>query len=357
MNLPRIALFTHRFLEPTHIAVAQSLSCLTDYRFHVYAKQVSFRHCFDIPTVVHTSVWHQGIPEGFFQPDLYHSIWDDKVSFRVLPIIDQSPRPYVVTLHGGRDVACGLFDRRYKDRIDALLERANAFTVVCGSHRAKLIARGADPNKIWVIPVGIDPRLYSDSAGVAAREPVICQVARFIEKKGVLDTVDTFRRVLAVEPKAKLLLVGDGPLKPAIEARIREHGIGARCQITGPLSHRDMLGALRSATVYLHPARTSTDGDQEGTPMAILEAQALGLPVVATHSGAIAEIVEDKVTGLLVRERAVADLAAAVIGVINNLDLARALGARARERILQRHCLDSVARSYASLYRHLLEGR
>lgn len=164
MKLPLIALFTHRFLEPTHTAIAQILTLLTGYRFHVYAKRVCFEEHFDIPTVCRTTVWQDGIPDDFRRPDLYHSIWDGKVSVRVLPIVERYPAPYVVTLHGGKDVACGLVDKRYTDRVDALLDRAQAFTVVCESHRSKLLARGADANKISVIPVGLDPTLYAQAS-------------------------------------------------------------------------------------------------------------------------------------------------------------------------------------------------
>lgn len=88
--------------------------------------------------------------------------------------------------------------------------------------------------------------------------------------------------------------------------------------------------------------------------MVILEAQALGIPVIATRSGAITEIVQHDVTGLLVSEGAVADMADAAITLIWRSDLARRLGAEGRRRVLQQHGLDSVLRAHASLYADLL---
>jgi glycosyltransferase involved in cell wall biosynthesis len=349
--MPEVALFTHRFLEPTHVAIAQTLKGLSRYRYRVYAKSLMGGGAFHFPNLLSASVWASGVPEDLAAaPDLYHSIWDDKVSFRVLAIRQRYPAPYVVSLHGGRD---GLSDPRYQARIAELFDAAERFTVVAESHRDRLLERGCHPAKIRVIRVGIDPELYTPCAEVADG-PQICQVARFVDKKGVLLTIEVFRRIRERCPAAKLVLVGDGPLRGALESAIRRYGLHGACHLTGLLNHREMLRVLSTSHVYLHPAAMTADGDQEGTPMILLEAQALRVPVVTTNSGAITAVVEHGCGGLVAPEHDLERLASYAIRLAGDGLLRRQLGSRGRRFVLRHHRLSRTVADFDQLYSELL---
>jgi glycosyltransferase involved in cell wall biosynthesis len=350
-----IGLFTHRFLEPTHVAIAQAIRGLCAYRFKVFSKRFLSLDRFRFENVEALVHWVKYDPADRDPGvDLYHSIYDGKTSFRVLPLREAYPAPYVVTFHGGKDIATGIDDPRYADRVAELFRFADAFTVVCESHRRKVISRGAPPERVHVIPVGIVPELYLPATSAPVDPPLICQAARFVEKKGLLDSVRVFARVRARCPSAQLVLAGDGPLRAVVEAEVRRLGLDSACRFAGLLSHRETIELLRSAHVYLHPARTGADGNQEGTPAIVIEAQAVGLPVVATRSGAIPDIVEHGRTGLLAEEGNIDEITGAVLAVLDDFEAGRRIGGTAREVALNRHALSHVVASYDRLYQNLL---
>lgn len=123
-------------------------------------------------------------------------------------------------------------------------------------------------------------------------------------------------------------------------ALARELRLEAAVSLPGHCPQEAVAAALRTARGFIHPARTSEDGDREGTPVAVLEAAASGLPVVSTRHGGIPDAVLDGETGLLVAEGDEAGTAAAMLRLIDEPRLAGALGARGRAHVERRYAME-----------------
>jgi glycosyltransferase involved in cell wall biosynthesis len=159
-------------------------------------------------------------------------------------------------------------------------------------------------------------------------------VASFVEKKGHVDLIRAFAEVCKHDPECTLRLVGSGPLEGAVRALVQALGLDARVSFAGFVPHgAALLAEYREASVYVHPSRTAADGDQEGLPTTVLEAMAVGLPVVSTtHAGIPCAVSAD--SGLLVAEGDIDALGQALLHVLGDRCLRESMGAAGRSRIL-----------------------
>lgn len=162
---------------------------------------------------------------------------------------------------------------------------------------------------------------------VTSASPLIAVHARMNEQKGLDSLLRAFAAVKQVHPGARLRMVGDGPERDALEALATELGIESSCELPGFLS--DPISAIEDADIYVLPSRW------EGLPNALLEAIAVGLPVVATRCPTgPEEILENGQVGRLVEVDDVAAIAKNVLDLIGDSDERQRLGQRARSRAL-----------------------
>lgn len=201
------------------------------------------------------------------------------------------------------------------------LQRGGAlFLTVSDALREKAIARGYPAGRTRTHYNGVD--LDRFHPGEEAREPgLILHVGRLVEKKGTAVLIEA---VAGIEG-ARLVVIGDGPLKGALERRA-----GPSVRFLGRLTADEVAQWMRRASVLAAPSLTAADGDAEGLPNVVVEAAASGLPVVATLHSGIPEAVEDGKTGLLVPEGDCAALADRLAALLGSGDMRRAMGAAAR---------------------------
>ena len=206
------------------------------------------------------------------------------------------------------------------------------FIAVSRSLRRILIELGAAPERVFVTPCGAQCDLFSpDGSRMQSRR--FLAVGRFTEKKAPHLTVLAFSRVLTDFPDATLRMVGDGILLGPCKALVRSLGIGDRVTFTGALSHKQVRKEMARATVFVQHSLTASTGDQEGTPVSIMEAGASGLPVVSTRHSGIPDLVIHEQTGLLVDECDVDGMAQGMKRLLEIPSYARSLGERAAERV------------------------
>jgi glycosyltransferase involved in cell wall biosynthesis len=262
-------------------------------------------------------------------------------------------RPILFTEHGRHQP-----DHPRRKRIAAnrlLLSRRDRVVGVGAAVRQALITNeGIPARRVGVLYNGIDVGVYSaGSDPVAARRElgagpddfVLVQVARLDYLKDHATAVRTLARVVGEVPRARLVLVGDGPERPAVEAQVRELGLGDRVRLLG--SRGDVARLLHGADLFL---LTSVS---EGIPLTVLEAMAAGLPVVATDVGGLREVVEDGSTGFLAPARDDAALAGLVRTLANDRGLCRRMGEAGRERAGRLFDESRMCADYAKIYREL----
>lgn len=180
-------------------------------------------------------------------------------------------------------------------------EAAGVITISVLS-RDRLIKLGLPQEKVHVVPYGVD---VPEQAPVRLeRRGVRClAVGRMVPKKAPVLLLDAFRRALERDARLRLDYVGAGVLLPAAEQFVRAFGLAETIRLHGQQPAESVTRLMKEADVFVqHSIVDPATGDEEGLPVAILEAMAAGLPVVATRHAGIPEAVEEGVTGLLVEE-------------------------------------------------------
>jgi glycosyltransferase involved in cell wall biosynthesis len=208
---------------------------------------------------------------------------------------------------------------------------------------------GVPPERITTIANGVAPlrhRIGRDAAraalGLDPQQPVVLTVGRLTHMKGQCSLVDAVPGLLARFPDLAVVLLGNGPLREALEKQAAELGVGGAVRFPG---HRpDARQLLAAADVFVLPSR------HEGMPLVALEAMEAGLPVVATRVIGSEEVVEDGSTGALVRPADPAALEDAVGRLLADPDLRRRQGDAGRLRYLAGFTRQRMARDTAAVY-------
>lgn len=215
----------------------------------------------------------------------------------------------------------------------------------------QLQSLGAPLSKIHYNPCGADTDLFR-GADPGAAPPRFIAAGRFVDMKAPQLTLLAFRRALDRVPEARLTMLGDGPLWECCRRLAGAMGMADAVDMPGAVSHGAVAQAMGRARAFVqHSVRTNED-EVEGTPVAVLEAGAMGLPVVATRHAGIRDVVIDGETGALVDEGDVAAMADAIVRLAREPDVARRWGRAARERIVGEFSID---RSIGRLWDILVE--
>jgi glycosyltransferase involved in cell wall biosynthesis len=181
--------------------------------------------------------------------------------------------------------------------------------------------------------------------------PTVLFVGRLVERKGVPYLIEAIS--LLRDASIRLVIVGDGPERPKLEAAARRLGIADRVEFRGKIPAAELQAAYARATAFVLPSVFDARGDTEGLGVVALEAMNYGTPVVASRIGGIPDVVEDGVTGLLVPPGDAAALAAALRRLLDEPDLARKLGEAGRRRLREQFSWEAITARWEAVYRSL----
>lgn len=201
--------------------------------------------------------------------------------------------------------------------------------------RKKLLALGAPEQHTHVHRMGVrTARIQFRPRTLASGERAeLVSVARLTEKKGIEFALRALAELPPDAPAFHYHVLGDGELRPELERLRSELGLDTRVTFHGWQSQAEVAARLDRAHVLLQPSVTASDGDQEGIPVALMEAMAAGMPVVSTLHTGIPELVEDGTMGYLVPERDVPALAARLGELLASPGRWPELGAAGRARV------------------------
>jgi glycosyltransferase involved in cell wall biosynthesis len=213
---------------------------------------------------------------------------------------------------------------------------------------------GVAPDRVTSVPTGIDPDRFSPGDKRAARlalgidvdGPVLGIVATLRSWKGHLYLLEAFAAL--DRPDATLLIVGEGPMREPIAAKIAELGLAKRVRLVGQQDRPEDW--LRAFDVFCLPSYAN-----EGVPQAVLQAMLAGLPIVTTPVGAILEAVSDGTTALVVPPRDAPALTAAMARLIADPELAGRLGSAARTAACERFSREAMLDRMEQVFRHVLD--
>lgn len=246
------------------------------------------------------------------------------------------------TIHGFQD-----FVDEAVARLD--LKANSAAFVVCVSDFTRSQLCRITPPHLWdrfhVVRCGIDLRQFAFRAAKPfPRRPRIVMVGRLSPEKGQLILVQALAELAENGVEAELLLIGDGPLKATINQEIIRFGLRDRVSLAGEIAPAEVNTQLREADIFCLPSFS------EGLPVSIMEAMAIGVPVVSTYIGGIPELAIDGKTALTVAAGNVEALAEAINRIIADPALREKIVAAAREEVELRHDRDRNAAPIAILF-------
>lgn len=219
--------------------------------------------------------------------------------------------------------------------------------------------RVATPAKVHVIPLGLELERFReilmgggalrDELRVPTSAPLVGFVGRLVPIKGCGYFVDAAAQILRAVPKARFVIIGDGPQRLALEAQVSRFGLKERVRFLG--WRRDLEHLYPDLDVVV------LSSVNEGTPVSVIEAMAAGRPVVATRVGGVPDVIEDGVNGLLVPPKDASALADAVVSLLREPARGQQLGSAARQAVYPRFSIVRLVQDIEALYLTLLEHR
>jgi glycosyltransferase involved in cell wall biosynthesis len=274
------------------------------------------------------------------RPDIIHAHWMLPSGLLALALRRIFGIPYIVTGHAA-DVFRfrGPPFRALKRRVMA---QAAVVSLVSGE-TAEVLGLAAKEAERFVVPMGVDIDRIEKAVGERAPEPGrFLFVGRLVEKKGL----DVLLRALAEVPDARLVAVGDGPMRPVLEALGHELGLSERVVFTGQQGQSRVADELRLAHALVIPSRVARDGDADGTPVVMGEGMAAGVPVIASRLGGLSEHIASEQNGLLVEPDDPHALAGGLRRVLADSDAAEKWADAAKRKMREQLDIRVTARRY-----------
>jgi colanic acid/amylovoran biosynthesis glycosyltransferase len=263
--------------------------------------------------------------------------------------------PLVVSFHGydfgawPRKEGRGVYTR--------LFMAADIVTANSNYTRTRLVELGCDPGKLRKLPMGVDPAEFELRERSLAQDEAVrlLTVGRLVEKKGIEFAIRAVAQICEKHPEVRYSIVGEGPLRPKLARMVAELSLEERVVLHGALDGGGVRKAMEDAHLFVLPSVTANDGDQEGQGLVLQEAQACGLPVLATdHSGFSESIVQGE-SGLLVPERDIPALAEALTYLIENPELWPQMGRKGREHVEKHYDIRALNHDLVRIYGEAIE--
>lgn len=211
-----------------------------------------------------------------------------------------------------------------------------AFGMCSSNYNARFLVEqmGCDPSKLDVMRTGVDLKAFPLRAEKPFSEPFqVLSVGRLVDKKGFDLLIAAAAELLQEGRDLQVTIIGGGPAEAALRAQAADPALGGRVTLTGPLPQEEVRRHFAAADAFVLPCRQAKDRDMDGTPIVLIEAMALGVPVVSTAVSGNPELVEDGVSGFLVAPEDAAAVAGAVRRIMDDPAAARRLALRARDTI------------------------
>jgi glycosyltransferase involved in cell wall biosynthesis len=288
-----------------------------------------------------------------FSPDIIHCHFANE-ALLLLDNIDIAKYKIVIHFHG-YDASQLLRKKSYVKKLRKIFSYENVFAISCNEYFVKsLVEREISVERFFVLRYGIDVDLFKASNRINnGKGQTFLQVSSFNEKKGHEFTLKAFARFIEESDRKDFSLVftGHGGLEKELKELTADLGIAEYVKFKGLVTPKEAVALLDKADVFLHHSVTSSIGDKEGIPNAIIEAMAMELPVLSTYHSGIPELVEDSVNGYLVEERDVVDYATKMKDVLSMGRLPQN-----REKVIKHYNKEYHNLELLEIYKKVLKG-
>jgi glycosyltransferase involved in cell wall biosynthesis len=273
---------------------------------------------------------------------------------RVMDACRLARLPLVAHFHG-YDATMHSVVYEFQTAYRELFQVAGAIIAVSRHMEHRLIALGALPEKVNYNPYGVDCTAFG-GADPSASPPTFLGVGRFVDKKAPHLTLLAFAQVYQQCAAARLRLIGDGPLLGACRDLAQAVRIDSAVTFLGAQPHGIVRDEMRRARAFVQHSIEAGNGDCEGTPVAVIEAGASGLPVVSTRHAGIPDVVVERETGFLVEERDIPGMAGRMLQLARDPGLAAALGKAGRARVEEHFSTERSIGRLWSIIENCIDG-
>ena len=240
-----------------------------------------------------------------------------------------------------------------------LFSSGDLFLPICSYFRDKLINLSCDPHKIRLHQIGIDLDKYKflerslDEGDIVN----IVTAGRLIEKKGYIYSIKALKELSLKKRNFLYTIIGDGPLHRMLIQLVDDLGLRRYVKFAGSVDQDELLEYYRRSHIFLLPSITAENGEEEGTPTVLLEAQAVGLPVVSTFHSGIPEIVIHKESGYLSEEKDIAGLSKYLDILIEDQVLRKKMGQSGRSFVEKKYNIIKLSSKLADIYKELINEK
>jgi glycosyltransferase involved in cell wall biosynthesis len=246
----------------------------------------------------------------------------------MMPLCQSLNIPLVVHFHGYDAYSSQVLDL-YQVKYKALFKFASAIIVVSKDMQKQLLLLGASEHKLILNPYNCHPSFYEVLPNYESNQ--FLAVGRFVNKKAPYLTLWAFRSLHQQQPNATLVMIGEGELLETCQNLAKQWGLTEAVTFMGKQNPSKVREMMSKSFCFLQHSITASNGDKEGTPVAILEASAAGLPVIATFHAGIPEAVIHQKTGFLVPEQGVEMMSEYMIQLYQDRVLVKKMGEDSRK--------------------------
>lgn len=247
--------------------------------------------------------------------------------------------PMIVHFHGYdayRDDILTSYGKYYP----ALFKHAKAVIAVSSHMCRQLEKLGCDPAKLHQLTYGIDTDIFYTRTNVE-KQITFVACGRFVEKKGPQLTIKAFAEVLRKKSGVTLVMIGAGELLEECKKLAKDLGIKQAINFTGEADQTTIAEIYSRSSIFVQHSITTAINDSEGTPLAVLESGACGLPAVSTYHAGIPDVITEGENGFLVKEGDINSMTEKMLLLANDPELAKSMGRKAADLVNSKYKLDN----------------
>ncbi len=261
---------------------------------------------------------------------------------------------YLITTHGS-DIY-GLKNKMMMRLKKFALTKANKITVVSNSLKKELTSSFSNL-PVDVLSMGVDSDIFKPQiADKSIKEnynvngPLLLFVGRIAEIKGVSYLIKAMPKIIEKFPSVTLLIVGSGPLLNDLKNLTKQLNIEKNIIFTGALPHKNLPAYYATADIFIGPSITTREGHGEGLGLTFVEASMSGCIPIGTSSGGISDVIEDKKTGFIIKEKDSNAIADTVLNILQNANALNGMKLASREAAIKKFDWNTISERYSTIY-------
>lgn len=285
-----------------------------------------------------------------YKPDVVHVEFSG-LGVLYLPVLKKLTAKKVVSCRGSAEKVKLLVSEERKKDITALFNEVDAIHCVSSDMQQTVAPYCSDASKFFVNFPSVDVNIFKRTVAYELLTPAnILSIGRFTFQKGYFTGLQAMAKLKEQGKDFTWTIIGDGPLREELLFHIHQMGLQQQVQMVGQKTREEIIAAYNSASIFFLPSV------YEGIANVVLEAMSMELPVVATRSGGMQEVITHNINGMLADVYDADTLAGNLTHLISNAPACRQMGLQARQRIMEQFTIEHQANVFDTVYTNLVKN-